>query len=242
MAPEPENLSELLEAAEESESRQWITTYADMVTLLLTFFVMLLAISQVDNERFESVMQSIQFTLGGDVAPGGKTGRIDLHDVRQKNLSQASGSHDDPLLTDLQKMVKQKDIADQVEVSAHFGKIILRVKGQVLFDSGTARLKSASLPVLSEIAESIKDYPGYRLHVSGHTDNMPIKSEKFQSNWELSALRATAVLRHLVRQGVSTHRLTATGYADTDPLAPNTSPANRARNRRVEFVLEKANL
>jgi chemotaxis protein MotB len=241
MAREPENLSELLEAAEESENRQWLVTYADMVTLLLTFFVMLLAISQVDNERFEDVMKSIQFTLGGDVAPGGKTGRIDIHQVQRKSLSQRSGAHDDPLLKDLQKTVKQKDIADQVEVLAHMGKIILRVKGQVLFDSGTADLKRQSYKVLQFIAKSVGDYPGYRLHVAGHTDNMPINSDRFKSNWELSALRATAVLRYLVSQGVNTHRLTATGYADTDPLAPNTSNANRARNRRVEFVMERAN-
>ena len=239
MPGQPENLSELLEAAEESESRQWLTTYADMVTLLLTFFVMLLAISQVDNERFESVMQSIQFTLGGASAPSGETGRIDIHKVRRQNLSVPSGSHNDPLLKDLQNMVKTKNIQDQVEVLAHYGKIVIRVKGQLLFGSGETELKRASFPVLEEIANYVKGYPDYRLHVSGHTDNVPIKNGKFASNWELSAIRATAVLRHLINLGVSTSRLTATGYADTDPLAPNTTEQNRARNRRVEFVLER---
>ena len=241
MSREFEHLSEIVAQIEESDSRQWLTTYADMVTLLLTFFVMLLAISNVDSERFENVMQSIQFTLGASVAPGGQTGRIDVHSTKRKSLSPAGGAENEPLLKDMQQRIKEKNIDDMVEVSSQFGKIIIRVKGQVLFESAQAALKPSSNEVLTQIARIVRDYPGYRLHVSGHTDDLPIKTAKFDNNWDLSALRATSVLRYLLKQGVSASRLTATGYAHTDPLAPNTSAENRARNRRVEFVLEKEN-
>ena len=233
MAREFEHLSELVAQNEENDSKQWLTTYADMVTLLLTFFVMLLAISNVDKERFENVMSSIQFTLGASVAPGGRTGRIDLHSTQRRNLSPPSGQDTEPLLKDLQKMVKDKDINDAVEVSSRFGKIILRIKGQVLFDSAESELKEAAQPILGNIANLIRDYPSYRLHISGHTDNLPINTDKFNNNWDLSALRATSVLRFLLGKGIRASRLTATGYADTDPLAPNTSDENRARNRYI---------
>ncbi len=241
MAQEFEHLSEIVSQAEEGESRQWLTTYADMVTLLLTFFVMLLAISNVDHERFENVMKSIQFTLGASVAPGGQSGRIDLHSIKRKNLSPPSGADTEPLLKDMRQMIKDKDIDDAVEVYSQFGKIILRIKGQVLFESAKANLKPESFEVLKQIARIFRDYPSYRLHISGHTDNLPIKTRQFDNNWDLSALRATSVLRFLLDQGISASRLTATGYGSTDPLAPNTSDENRARNRRVEFVLEKEN-
>lgn len=218
---------------------EWIVTYADMVTLLLTFFVMLLAISTMDTERFEQVMSSIQYTLGAQVAPGGRLGRIDMHKTRQLNLSMPSGTENEPLLKDMRQMVKKKNLDDAVDVVEQDGKVILRVRGQALFPPGSVKVSPKAKPVLDEIAKLVKGYPEYKLDVGGHTDSRPVQGNKYDSNWELSALRATSVLRYLVAQGVDPRRMTATGYADTDPLAPNTSPANMARNRRVEFVLEK---
>ena len=82
-------------------------------------------------------------------------------------------------------------------------------------------------------------FPEYTINIKGHTDNIPIATRQFPSNWELSAIRATTVLKHLISRGIAPKRLTATGYGDKIPLEPNTTDANRARNRRVEFVLEK---
>ena len=223
----------------EGDSREWLLTYADMVTLLLTFFVMLLSISSMDNERFDKIMTSIQYTLGASVAPGGQLGRIDVHALRQRNLSQMTGTEEDPLLQDIRQMIKKKNLEDSVQAIKQGDKIILRVKGRLLFLSGSTQFDQRAAGVLSEVARLVKNYPGYRLDIQGHTDSRPIHNQNFASNWELSALRATAVLRYLIKQGVSPHRLTATGYADTDPLVPNTSPENMAKNRRVEFVLEK---
>ena len=223
----------------EDDTREWLTTYADMVTLLLTFFVMLLAISSLDAERFEKIMTSIQFTLGASVAPGGLTGRIDVHDVQQRNLSQVTGTENEPLLKDLRQMVDKKNLDDRVQVIEQGDKVIVRVKGQALFASGSAELNPGALPLLDQLAKIVKSFPDYKLDLAGHTDSRPVSGGKMPSNWELSALRATAVLRQLIERGVSPRRMTATGYAHTDPLAPNTSDDNMAKNRRVEFVLEK---
>lgn len=239
MKPHDSEIQEIVSTAEESETRAWLLTYADMITLLLTFFVMLLAISSLDNERFEDIMHSIQFTLGASTAPGGQVGRINVHDVKQMSLSQPTGSEMDPILKDIRKTVDMKDLDDVLMVERQGNRIIIRTKGQVLFKSGSATFSARAKKILNEIARIAKHYPGYRLHVGGHTDPRPIHNAKFASNWELSALRATAVLRYLISKGVNPRHLTATGYADTDPLVPNTSPENMAKNRRVEFILEK---
>ncbi len=224
---------------DDDSGNEWILTYADMVTLLLTFFVMLLAISTMDTERFEQIMSSIQYTLGAQVAPGGRLGRIDMHQTRQRNLSMPSGTENEPLLKDMRQIVHKKNLDNSVDVVEQDGKVILRVSGQVLFAPGSTKISPRAGPVLNEIAKLVNAYPEYKLDVGGHTDPRPVHSDKYDSNWELSALRATSVLRYLVERGVNPRRMTATGYADTDPLYPNTSPENMAKNRRVEFVLEK---
>jgi chemotaxis protein MotB len=227
------------EEEDEEEGRAWLVTYADMVTLLLTFFVMLVAISSMDRKRFDHVMTSIHTTLGSSPAMGGRLGRIEVFDTRRRVGALVTGAAEEPLLKDIRQRIKLKNLDEAVEVATQDNKVILRVKGQVLFPTASADLSPGAGNVLDQIARIIGDYPEYRLDVGGHTDSRPIRTSKFDSNWELSALRATAVLRYLVGRGVNPRQLTATGYADTDPLAPNTSPENMARNRRVEFVLEK---
>jgi chemotaxis protein MotB len=223
----------------EGEGKEWLVTYADMVTLLLTFFVMLVAISAIDTERFEKIMESIQFSLGAEVAPGGRIGRIDTHEILQRSLTRPTGTENEPLLKDIRQTIKKKNLEDVVEVVEEGGKVYIRVKGRVLFPTASAQFAPGARKILDAIARIVQEYPDYKLDIGGHTDSRPIHTAKFASNWELSALRATAVLRYLISRGVNPRRMTATGYADTDPLVPNTSPENMAKNRRVEFVLEK---
>lgn len=239
MNQELPDIDEIIPEVEEGETRQWLTTYADMITLLLTFFVMMLAISSLDNERFEEVMTSIQFTLGSSSAIGGKKGRLEMQNTTRQAISRPSGRDLEPLLKNLREAFKEKDLDDAIAMRIRGNKIVLRTKGPVLFTSGSTTLAPQAAPILRQIAKVIRDHPRYRLDIKGHTDNQPLSGGRLKDNWELSAVRATEVLRFLVGAGAPARRLTATGLAGTDPLAPNTSDANRAKNRRVEFVLEK---
>jgi chemotaxis protein MotB len=241
MAPSPGNPehAELQDAADEAESKAWLTTYADMVTLLLTFFVLLATMSQAHEAKFREVMESIQYALGAERARGGHVGRVDLHDVPDRDLTHASGLEEEMLLKDLRQRVKQKNLDDVVQLYRDGRRLVIRVKGHALFASGSAELNPEAKDVLQEIVSMVSDYSRHHLDIKGHTDDIPISTPEFASNWELSAIRATKVLRYMVESGIAAYRMTATGYADTDPLAPNTSAANRALNRRVEFVLEE---
>lgn len=225
--------------AEDDEIGQWLVTYADMVTLLLTFFVLLVALANFDTAKYDAVVESIQNTFGKLDAPRGDLGRLELTRTMPRSLDQLTGLEQEPLLEDLQQMIKHKNIEDSVRVTSQGNLVILEVKGQTMFDSGQATLKPEALPLLDQIVSIVRSYPDYVLHIKGHTDPRPINSPKFETNWELSALRATAVLRYLIAKGIAPKRMTATGYADTEPLVPNNSEENMARNRRVEFVLEK---
>jgi chemotaxis protein MotB len=119
-------------------------------------------------------------------------------------------------------------------------KVVLRVPGLNLFKKGGAKLRSEARPVLNEIVKVInKKGKNYKIFIQGHTDDVPINTPKFESNWELSAVRATSVLRYFYDKGIEPERLTATGYADTFPMVPNNTKEGRAKNRRIEFVLEK---
>ena len=120
-------------------------------------------------------------------------------------------------------------------------RLIYRVPGNTLFESGEAYLKKEARNVLEKIVGVTLQYPKYKINIQGHTDDIPISSDRFPTNWELSASRATAVLRFFIDKGIEPERLTATGYSDIFPLVSNETELGRAKNRRVEFVLEKEN-
>jgi chemotaxis protein MotB len=132
--------------------------------------------------------------------------------------------------------------ADQVRTVIERRGLVVRVlTDKVLFDSGQADLKPAGLPLLTEVAKLLNLDPTHPIIVEGHTDNVPISSTLYPSNWELSTARATTVVRYLISQGVSAARLGAAGYADLHPVASNATAAGRQLNRRVEIVLRRLN-
>ncbi len=129
------------------------------------------------------------------------------------------------------------ELGDGIDVIINEESISFRINNEILFSSGQAALTESGLDVLSRLA-TVLARNDYRIAVEGHTDPVPIRNDRFPSNWELSTTRATSVLRHLEGQGIPAVRLRATGYADTRPIAPNDSPAGRAVNRRVELIME----
>ena len=138
-------------------------------------------------------------------------------------------------------MIWENSVRTQISLESgnNSSRVVLRIPGRTLFKPGSADLDKAGWPALTKVAEILKNYPNYKINIQGHTDDYPISSESFPTNWELSAVRATAVLRFLNDKGIDPKNMTATGYADTFPLGPNTTVEERSKNRRVEFVLEK---
>ncbi len=214
----------------ETDSPIWIIAYSDMATLLLTFFILYYSIASMNVAKFKAAI------LGDADAPIGLIELVDSVKIK-KRIVELTGMQTNDILADLRS--SSQDFAGALEVVASNGKVIFRVPAKVLFESGSANIQKAGRPVLDEIIQILKKFPQYQINIQGHTDDIPISTERFPSNWELSATRATSVLRHFVDREIAPENLTATGFADTFPLFSNETEAGRSKNRRVEFVLEK---
>jgi chemotaxis protein MotB len=146
------------------------------------------------------------------------------------------------LQRELNHYIEVHGLQNQVQtVISRRGLVVRVLTDRVLFDSGQANLKPVGLPLLGEIANLLNVDRRHPIVVEGHTDNVPISSAQFPTNWELSTARATTVVRFLISRGVTRNRLAASGYADLHPVASNATDAGRALNRRVEIVLQRIN-
>ncbi|GAA0788030.1 flagellar motor protein MotB [Marinobacterium sediminicola] len=256
------------ELTDESGTPGWLMTYADLMTLLLVFFVLLFSMSNLEKERFVEAMRSFQTAFQRAVsgapnnliplehnAPGNPSEEINEAIVESPSKANSKDEGEESaedrraralkldwerLNRDLDDAFEQMQMQDAIEIGTpKDGKLSLRVKGGLLFNSGSATFNYAMLPMLDALLDTLAQNPDYKLEIQGHTDDIPISTPQFPSNWELSAVRATTVLRYMVDAGINPKRLTATGYGSSLPLVPNTSTENRAINRRIEFVLEK---
>lgn len=219
------------EYGEDADGESWLISYLDMLTLLLTMFVVLLAFAdhsppEPPPEPLPKV-QKTQIPAESvtvnemDVAIAAETteAKQELMDPLGDQLLQALDSS--------VQMVQEKD------------RINLAINERILFTSGEAELRDSGLMVLKPLIAILKDTP-HSMSISGHTDNVPIATELFPSNWELSSARAASVVRYLQTQGIAAQRLRAIGYADTRPVSDNIDAEGRAANRRVEIVIHKS--
>ena len=152
---------------------------------------------------------------------------------RQKAAADARAAMFNDFVAKFRKMID----AGKVSIHVRHGRIVLTLRNDVLFDEGKTDLKPAGKQALAEIGQALRSVSSRSFQVSGHTDNLPIKNKDFASNWELSTARAVVVVKFLAQQGVAPAGLSAAGYAEWDPLGPNTDAGNRARNRRIEISL-----
>ncbi len=221
----------------------WMATFSDMATLLLTFFVLLLSFANMDVQNFRVALGSVkeafgvQFKVYGDIEAMSTT-PVELSDTQSSPYIVDPGSLMAEALSEVQKYVSERGMRDKVAVIGTPRGIVLRMKDVVLFDVGSADLKEKGKPALDVIADLFERFDG-TMAVEGHTDNRPISTSRYPSNWELSTARSTAVLRYLtVDKKLDTKRLGVAGYADVRPVLPNDSADHRAKNRRVEFVFD----
>jgi chemotaxis protein MotB len=294
----------------------WLATFADLMSLLMCFFVLLLSFATVDAVRFKKMAESMKDAFGvqreipaSEIVQGISVIkqewsptvaeqsaiteiRQETSDVEQEHLKMEAGETDDPdalppveeappveepppvdeppiddktpeeiteelrelaiqqaqqeledeldeITDELQDLLEQEVTRGMVSLERKTGSIIIRIQEKGSFPSGSARLDPAFHEVMARISAVLAEKPG-RILVSGHTDNIPISTGRFRSNWELSSARAVTVLHSMLRnKNIDEDRITVQGFADTQPLADNDSPQNRARNRRVELILER---
>ena len=198
---------------------EWMTTYADAITLLLAFFVLLVTFSEIDLPRFEAVKAGIAQQLG------------------QRSIVRPASQLRAELLTTVDSL----GMADAVRVDTSRRGIELELAANAFYQPGAAEVRPEARAVVDEIAGTLlaPRYARFRVSVEGHTDDNPISTPQFPSNWELSASRATNIVRLLVDSGVPAHRLQAVGFGDTQPKVPNRDIAgvaiaeNQALNRRM---------
>ena len=235
---------------DEEGNSSWIVTFADMMTLILVFFILLYTLADFEDEAYKELIESVQVIDGN----GNQISVIDfakregrnpeplksIEDVLGMNPGNVPVENLKPaLVADLESMISSTDLADGVDLAFDGDKINLQIDGRYLFESGQVELKDRARFIFANLAQMFRDYADYSIAIRGHTDDLNIQTTRFPSNWELSAVRATTVLRFFIQQGIDPERMTATGYADYLPLVENNSTANRTKNRRVEFVLEK---
>jgi chemotaxis protein MotB len=258
------------EEEHESEER-WLLTYADMITLLMTLFMVLFAISSVNTTKFELLSKSLSEAISGKVVTGGpsiqETGAQDstkqpspeppipaIQPVVKVSSSTGGTAPAKPTAADHEQedFTKLKaqidDYASQHGLQAALqttvarrGLVIRLLTDRVVFASGRAHLEPSSAGLLTAIARLLVSEVRHPIVVQGHTDSRPIASSEFPTNWELSTARATQVVRFFIRHGVAATRLQAAGVAAQRPLASNSTERGRSRNRRVEIVLVRLN-
>lgn len=214
------------------EEDSWLITYLDTITLLLVMFVVMLALSDGKGPGDGP---------GDDSGADNQSEGLLLHDSGPAAIAlgqpEPGPQVSTPTTTPLVDQSLLSGLSDDVEVVYEEGKVSFRISSEILFASAGAELEDGGYRALDPLIPILQSSP-HTVAVAGHTDNLPINTARFPSNWELSAARAGSVIRYLIESGVDPARLRAEGYADTRPLTANDSDKSRAQNRRVELTLE----
>jgi len=233
----------------------WMATFADLMSLLLTFFILLLSFAEMDIIKFKDAMGSIGSALGvqsgGDGMFNNSSTPVSFSQTTamppppapsavQPVNQQSGGSETNQQISgELEELVAQYNLDEDVEIQSTKRGVIMRVRGRMFFSPGTADLKAGAQPLLEKISSILKQFPK-KIAIEGHTDNIPIGGGRYANNWELSTARAYSALKYLQEyEEVDVKRIHIAGFGDTHPLTSNDTPEGRAKNRRVEFVFQE---
>ncbi len=215
---------------------EWVVTFGDMMCLLMCFFVLLLSFSTMESEKFKVVAGYIRQAFGVQVenrftnVPAGQS-------IISQNFEPSSSSSAAAVqLGKARKMVEQLDLDAFVKVDLAAEAVRVTLKGSFAYEPGSSQLRPEARELVARAGDLVLEW-GARVVVGGHTDSSPLQSADYASNWELSAERATVVVREFLERGVPGTRLEATAFADTRPVADNITLEGRRRNRRVEIMI-----
>lgn len=211
----------------------WIVTFSDMMSLLLTFFILLVSMANMDKKKFQEAAGSLQGAFGVMASSTGT-------EVTTPKIVDMAAVDDDlvsRVYHRVQSQMHRLRLDKDIELVKDRGAVVLRINAAVLFDSKESEVKAEAYPILEKVAQMIQPLP-LNLRVEGHTDARPIRGRDL-TNWDLSVQRAVSVLRVLAqRSNFPLDRLAAVGYGAERPIAGNETETGQALNRRVEFVLE----
>lgn len=222
-----------------SGEEAWVIPYADLVTLLLGFFILLWATADQNSAKMEALARGLADAFNVGVREGAAGGG--LFDGAGAIVPGSAASQLEFDLEAIRRLVSERSleagVAGQIHVSRDEDRIVLRLADNLVFPSASADVREEALPLLVIVAEAV-GRTDREIRVEGHTDNIPLATERYASNWELSSARATAVLRLLAEElGVDPARMHAAGYGEFRPVAENLTPEGRALNRRADVVI-----
>jgi chemotaxis protein MotB len=241
--------------AQKDNTERWLLSYADFMTLLLAFFIIMYASSQISQAKFIQIAQSFKTALGGGQSIIGSSSLADIKQTPQliqknyitqttpssNSTATAGNQQEQNTLKQLQQQINayidannmQNSVSTQIDDTG----LLIRIQDALAFDSGQANIKPEWIGHLSDISKMLNTINNY-IRIEGHTDNVPINTPQFQDNLALSCARAENVYRVFATQGgINPARMSADGYGDTRPIADNSTDAGKAKNRRVDIIV-----
>lgn len=227
---------------EHENLERWLITYADLITLLLAFFIMMYVFSKQDVQKYDEVVGHLKtiFTGGAGISGQGRDAGPLLIELPVK-IAQSTGEEvRKKLEAEMQSLVDNESMKKNISIFSDERGVIIRILEKAFFDAGKADLKEGAKVALGRIIPIVKNIDN-QIRIEGHTDNVPINNREFRSNWELSARRATEVVSYFIeKHDFPPERVSAVGYAQYRPVALNDMPENRALNRRIEIIVAKS--
>ncbi|WP_026701366.1 flagellar motor protein MotS [Salibacterium aidingense] len=234
----------------EKGSPRWMTTFSDMILLILVFFVMLFSMSVIDAKKFEAIADSFENRQILERLPAlmeleganqsFDQNQDDKEDVAEADMEEEQSAADmelDQLLREVQEYLEENNLNDYISATRDDRGVVLVLQEQLLFETAEAEILSEAEPFLDKVGTLLQSLPNL-VKVEGHTDDRPISTFRYPSNWELSSARASSVIRYLTSSySLEPDRFLATGYGETQPIAPNDTEEHLRENRRVVIVI-----
>lgn len=222
----------------------WMDTYGDMVTLLLTFFVLLYSFSSIDSNKWESLVAALSGNKSvlseKNTVPDVEYSDQAIEEEELSSDGEVSVENAEELYQKIKEYIEENGLTEDVAASRNGDEVRIRFTSTVLFDLGRAEIKPEGFNILNDVAYALGEYSNTieMVRIEGHTDNLPISTKEYPSNWELSTARAVNVLKYLIENnGLPANILSAVGYGEYHPFADNSTEEGRRINRRVDFVI-----
>lgn len=232
------------EVHEEPEgSERWLLTYADLITLLLGLFVILYAMSKIDQGKYNEVALALSQAFGGKTILSGNGGITPMpapppQNSADNNDEVSSDSEQNEVSQNINKALEKYVQSSKVSIVESSEELTIHLLETLLFETGSDALKPEAKNVLNELSDLIRVLPN-KIRVEGHTDNIPINTPQFPSNWHLSIARSLNTAYYMMQKGVNPQKISILGYSEYKPINPNDTAEDRSKNRRVDIVIIK---